>query len=1775
MVEKSEDSKKRGRSSSSSSSSSSGSSSSGNSSSGSLSSSSSSSPRSRSRSPRRRENGRVRGRRSRSPIRRGGSPPRGARADRGGGRPSPSPPRRRRVTPSPPRRDRRDRSRSGPRRRSSPRRASPAPARSASPIKRVVIKNLSRNVLRAHLEEIFSIYGAITKVDLPVDRNHQHLHRGIGYIDYESVEDAEKSIKYISPASLRIHLLFYRFLDSKKRGRSSSSSSSSSSGSSSSGKKKQKRHLNETITEELTPKIKVKIQQAYIQAMVDTGASISLISEKWLKRMGYNYKAHNTRQVAGTANGTLLNLIGSLRVPMKIGPFRIMTNFSVVENWKIPYNCILGMNVVSSLNKRNLLIAFDTQNKCLRVGNFSIPFLENGNRMENTPERQGDNDSNLDEDEMAWTHKSLGEVQRKSEKIVKIRNLFRENKTTERMKNMFYLIGDVVYRIPRHKRQTPPVLLESGEDAKQLIRDLHFCEDSDGFKTVMERLQDIAVWKGMRQDVAEVLHTCRNCWRRKAFQQRPYLNSIMTVSGRTHLPFVPVHLEGVPVVALLDSGASVSLIPERILKLLKLDGKVKRTTCSAKVANGTELKFLGKVTTIITVGKTNVSHELLITENEGAPAPCLLGVDFINALNSRGKLLTFNMTERKVKIGDTSVKLLDPNQNGHENIMKISVTCAEEEVIPPRCQAIIAGEMPGVTIKNKEFIITDTNRETDEIYSISSTLTKMDREGKVVVKITNPGNGNLVLRKGEKIAEAEVWSGITKTSPEINSVNMEDQNIEVLLSKVDLEKSSLSASAKKRVRQMIRKYSQAFVGIDGRIGRFKGKTKHYIELNDNHRIPQCRPYRVSPQQREKLEKELKFMKDNGLIEESTSPYTSPLLSIPKANGEIRIVIDYRRLNLITRSRTYIMPNTIDVTEEASRGKLFSVFDIAQGFHTIPMHEAHKERTAFCCHMGVFQYRYMPMGLKGAPDTFQRAMAEVEKQFTGTMILYVDDLIVVSRDEEEHLRNLEEFFQLMINMGLKLKAEKSQIGRTKISFLGFVIENNTIQPSGEKTEAIRKFPTPTTLSEVKSFLGMSGYFRRFIKDYAIIVKPLTTLTQKDVEFNWGEEQEKAFEEVKQRLISPPILTTPRMDGDFEMHTDASKIGIAAVLLQKQDDKLKVIAYASRPTTPVEQRYAAIESEALAITWGLTHYRPYIFGKKVKVVTDHQPLKSLLHRKEKEMSGRLLRHQAIIQMYDVEIVYRPGKENPLADALSRQRVENEGKVVTFIEGTNEIEKTTNLKNIQDRSKAVQHIKKKLLQEDEDIESMKLQDKFMVINDIVYGIPRKEGQLPPVIIEGGNRETETLIRTIHKANSHIGAGKMIAKLENIAIWNKMKSEIEKVISTCEECQRRKNPSAYCHVLPMGKWEIPNRPFQRIHIDVMGPLSETIHGKKLIIVATDAFSKFAIAKATANQTAETTLKFLLENIVSIHGIPEEIVTDQGTNFMSKMFEEVCRILEVKHSISTAYHHETNGAVERLNRTLEEMLTLSTSNPINYDNWDEKLPLVIQSYNAGYHSSVKYSPEYIVFGRMTVSPTDIMIKTLRPIYRDEEDMVENLSESIRQCHEAVYGELENSLRNAKKAHDKIRKVRVPIFEVGEKVVIQNPTAKKLMYQFSPPVTIVSLTASTITIRTDRGKVETVHKNRVKKFNEARPERDDSDDDLGSDTSAIEGSIGSMAPSMHQNKYGSFDEEMGQHDWLEKEVNGWKGRDRASTGDGQQHPGQLRRSRRLQNLPAELHYEIN
>ncbi|EFO92653.1 hypothetical protein CRE_16387 [Caenorhabditis remanei] len=1176
----------------------------------------------------------------------------------------------------------------------------------------------------------------------------------------------------------------------------------------------------------------------------------------------------------------------------------------------------------------------------------------------------------------------------------------------------------------------------------------------------------------------------------------PNVNSIMTVGGKTYLPYVPIHLNGKPAVSLLDSGASVSLIAERVINQLRLKDKVTSTDCSARVANGSTMKFKGKVQIIISIGKTSVTHTFLVVQNEQAPAPCLLGTDFILRMNLLEKEVSINIPKRYVKIGEERVKLLDPSELGHEDDRKITVVCANDEKIPPRSYAIISGKIPGVLQEQDEFIISDTDRETQEIYSVSSVLTKMDTDGNVVVRIMNPGNSELVLRKGSTIAEAEILRETDIIQqPSVNTIQenfpklkSKEEEAQILLRKIDLNESKLSKAAKIQIRKLICKYPDAFVGSDGRIGKFKGVTTHHIELVDDHTIPQARPYRLNPEQKDKLEKELRKMRDNDLIEESSSPYTSPLLMIPKSNGEIRIVIDYRKLNLITRPRTYIMPNTLDITEEASKGRIFSVFDICQGFHHVKMHQAHKERTAFCCHLGVFQYKYMPMGLRGSPDTFQRAMSEVQQKFSGSMIIYVDDIVLVSETEQQHLEDLEEFFKLMIQMGLKLKAEKSQIGRSKITFLGFDIENNTIQPNGEKTKSIREFPVPKTVTEIRQFLGMASYFRRFIPGFATIVSPLNNLLRKETEFVWKKEQQDAFENVKEKLISPPILTTPNNTGIFELHTDASKVGIAAVLMQRQDGELKVIAYGSRPTTPVESRYPAIELESLAISWGLTVYKPYIFGKKVIVITDHLPLKSLLHRKEKTMSGRLMRHEAIIQQFDVEIRYRPGKENHVADTLSRQRDENgNSEEISVIQSSEESKEKPSWtfatwKKIQKESENIQKIMEILSSERIDEAALKIKSKYLLINEMVHQRPAHKSEAPPVLLEGGTKLISKLIMDIHQMENHGGPEKTRASISKFAVWRNMRMEIFHVITTCPKCQRRKHIPQYRSSVPMGRWEIPGQPFQRIHMDVIGPFPETRDGNKYIIAAIDSFSRFAIAKATADQKAPTTLKFLIENIVGVHGIPSQIVTDQGRNFTSNMFAEIGRLLEVEHILTPAYHHETNGVIERFNRTLEEMLTCSAKQPENFSDWDRKLPIVMQSYNARHHSAIDMPPERMIFGRSTSSPCHIYIESLVPQYHDEKDYADSIAEIIKHCYEKANFVIENQQKRDKISYDKRHKVRDTDFQIGDQVIIRDTTAGKLQYQFSPPATVLKTTETTVTIRTIKNKIETVHKDRVKRY---------------------------------------------------------------------------------------------
>ncbi|CAJ0596627.1 unnamed protein product [Cylicocyclus nassatus] len=471
-----------------------------------------------------------------------------------------------------------------------------------------------------------------------------------------------------------------------------------------------------------------------------------------------------------------------------------------------------------------------------------------------------------------------------------------------------------------------------------------------------------------------------------------------------------------------------------------------------------------------------------------------------------------------------------------------------------------------------------------------------------------------------------------------------------------------------------------------------------------------------------------------------TPVSSPLEQILTVQGE--------GLNAITKPQQSILPNIQDIIDLCANNCLYSSLDFQQGFHQIPLEETHCERTAFACFLGAFEYIRMPMGLKGAPATFQRIMDEFKKHLRARVFIYIDDLIITSETPDEHLNDIDEVLTKIEQIGMKLKASKCEFAQKEIKFLGFVLSKEGIRPNPEKTRAIDDYPTPKNPTDIKAFLGMCSFFRRFVHNFAAIASPLTALTKKDAPFIWTPECENAMQQLKQVLTTAPILVAPRLGLPFVIETDSSGKAVAGVLKQEQDNELRIIAYASRTLNSHESRYPAIELEALGVVFAVQKFRPYIDGAKCTVITDHAPLKALLHRKD--LIGRLAKYQVILQEFDITIVYRPGKANILCDTLSRHppqvaAISTEDSPNINLSSPEFIEK---IREEQRNSPWILSYKQAI----ELGESNPHTREYLILNDILYKLPEKVYQDPQVTSPGDISSAETLLAVpiISESNS-----------------------------------------------------------------------------------------------------------------------------------------------------------------------------------------------------------------------------------------------------------------------------------------------------------------------------------------------------------------------------------------------------------------------------------------
>ncbi|CAM4676289.1 unnamed protein product [Lepidochelys kempii] len=467
-----------------------------------------------------------------------------------------------------------------------------------------------------------------------------------------------------------------------------------------------------------------------------------------------------------------------------------------------------------------------------------------------------------------------------------------------------------------------------------------------------------------------------------------------------------------------------------------------------------------------------------------------------------------------------------------------------------------------------------------------------------------------------------------------------------------VEEVNLSMTLGRMQRQQIQELCTSYAPTFSATPGLTERAYHSIDTGNAHPI-RVHPYRVSPQAKTAIEREIQDMLQMGVIRPSESAWASPVVLVPKPDGEIRFCVDYRKLNAVTRPDNYPMPRTDELLEKLGRAQFISTLDLTKGYWQVPLDESAKERSAFITHLGLYEFNVLPFGLRNAPATFQRLVDGLLAGLGEYAVAYLDDVAIFSDSWADHLEHLQKVLERIREAGLTVKAKKCQIGLNRVTYLGHQVGQGTISPLQAKVDAIQKWPVPKSKKQVQSFLGLAGYYRRFVPHYSQIAAPLTDLTKKKQPnaVQWTGRCQKAFNKLKATLMSDPVLRAPDFDKPFLVTTDASERGVGAVLMQKgPDQEFHPVVFLSKKLSERESNWSVTEKECYAIVYALEKLRPYVWGRRFHLQTDHAALKWL--HTVKETNRKLLRWSLALQDFDFDIQHISGASNKVADALSRE-------------------------------------------------------------------------------------------------------------------------------------------------------------------------------------------------------------------------------------------------------------------------------------------------------------------------------------------------------------------------------------------------------------------------------------------------------------------------------------------------------------------------------------------
>ncbi|MCH79797.1 Ty3/gypsy retrotransposon protein, partial [Trifolium medium] len=776
---------------------------------------------------------------------------------------------------------------------------------------------------------------------------------------------------------------------------------------------------------------------------------------------------------------------------------------------------------------------------------------------------------------------------------------------------------------------------------------------------------------------------------------------------------------------------------------------------------------------------------------------------------------------------------------------------------------------------------------------------------------------------------------------------------------------------------------------------------HEIPLQEGTPFVKVRPYRYPHSQKEQIEKMVQEMLQQGIIKPSNSPFSSPIILVKKKDGSWRFCTDYRALNQVTIKDSFPMPTVDELLDELFGANYFSKLDLRSGYHQILVNPADCHKTAFRTHHGHYEWLVMPFGLTNAPATFQCLMNKVfQSALRKFVLVFFDDILVYSQSWHSHLEHLEWVLQVLQTHELYAKLSKCSFGQKEVDYLGHIVSGSGVKMDANKINDVLQWPVPKNIKQLRGFLGLTGYYRRFIKAYAQMAGPLTDLLRKDA-FVWSPEAELAFNQLKKAITTAPVLKLPDFTKPFILETDASGTGVGAVLGQQGNP----IAYFSKKLSPRRQKQSAYIRELLAITEALAKFRHYLLGHKFIIKTDQKSLKSLLDQSLQTPEQQAWLHKFI--GFDFQIEYKPGKENIPADALSRMYMLSWSEAKPqFLQALSTALQTDN---------EMLNIMKACQQQEEEYKLYSVRDGLLLWKDKLV-IPNKPELINQILTE---------FHTSH-IGGHAGITRTIARIQAQFFWKNMRDDIKNFVQQCIICQQAKA----VHTKPAGLLQplpIPTQVWEDIAMDFITGLPNSF-GFTVIMVVIDRLTKYShFVPQKTDYTSKSVAEAFMTNIAKLHGIPKSIVSDRDKVFTSGFWQHLFKLQGTTLAMSTSYHPQTDGQSEILNKCLEMYLRCFTFQQPK--TWCKVLALAEYWYNTAFHTSAGMTPFQALYGR---EPPAMVRYVAQPA-----DLV-NVKDHLLQ-RDAIIEQLRNNLLRAQQVmkHHADKKRTDVEFNVGDKVLVK------------------------------------------------------------------------------------------------------------------------------------------